>query len=173
MQISPLDGRYNSKIETLSDYFSEFALIKYRVLVEIEYFIALCEIPLKQLEAFPKEKINALRDFHTNLSESDAESIKEIEHVTNHDVKAVEYFIKDKMENLGLQSFLEFVHFGLTSQDINNTAQPLMLKDALDHAYYPNLLLVSEQLESLSADWEGHKHASANPWPTSITHITR
>src|SRR5690606_28754122 len=127
-----IDGRYRSKAAALAPYFSEEALIKYRVLVEIEYFIALCEIPLPQLSGFDAAAFKALREIYENFSTSDALAIKEIEKVTNHDVKAVEYFIKKKFDDLGLQAFKEFIHFGLTSQDINNTAIPMSIKEAMD-----------------------------------------
>jgi adenylosuccinate lyase len=129
--ISPIDGRYRSKTESLDSYFSEYALMRYRVLVEVEYFIALCELPLQQLEKIDKNQFPALRKIYTDFSEADAQRIKDIESVTNHDVKAVEYFIKEKFDLLQLQFFKEFIHFGLTSQDINNTAIPLAIKDAL------------------------------------------
>ena len=129
--ISPIDGRYRGKVESLAGYYSEEALIKYRVKVEIEYFIALCEIPLPQLENFDASVFPALREIYTSFSCEDALKIKEIESVTNHDVKAVEYFIKEKFDALNLQAFKEFIHFGLTSQDINNTAIPLSIKDSL------------------------------------------
>ena len=124
--ISPIDGRYRGKTEPLADYFSEFALIRYRVRVEIEYFIALCELPLPQLEMFPHEVFEQLRDIYRGLDEKSAARVKDIEKVTNHDVKAVEYFIKERFDAIGgLEEFKEFIHFGLTSQDINNTAVPL------------------------------------------------
>ena len=134
--ISPIDGRYSSKVSNLSPYFSEAALIKYRVLVEIEYFIGLCECPLPQLVSFDKNKYPRLREIYTSFKDQDAIAIKKIESVTNHDVKAVEYFIKEKFDVLGLQSFKEFIHFGLTSQDINNTAIPLSLKEATQTAIH-------------------------------------
>src|SRR5690606_25078653 len=130
--ISPIDGRYRSKTDKLADFFSEEALIKYRVRVEIEYFIALCEIPLPQLKGFDNTLFTKLREIYHNFSTQDALAIKEIEKTTNHDVKAVEYFIKEKFDALGLQAFKEFIHFGLTSQDINNTAIPLSIKEALE-----------------------------------------
>jgi adenylosuccinate lyase len=137
--ISPVDGRYRSKVNELAPYFSEFGLIKYRVHIEVEYFIALVEAgigPLKEVSAsvFPK-----LREIVTVFSEADALAIKDIEKTTNHDVKAVEYFLKDKMQNLGLENYLEFIHFGLTSQDINNTSIPLSLKEAVKEVYIPVL----------------------------------
>jgi len=122
--ISPIDGRYHNSTQELSSYFSEAALIKFRVYVEIEYFISLCEIPLPQLKNFDKSKFDSLRKVYSQFTESDAEAVKLIEKTTNHDVKAVEYFIKDKFNDLGLNDFKEFIHFGLTSQDINNTAIP-------------------------------------------------
>ena len=144
--ISPVDGRYREKTLSLSAYFSEFALIKYRVLVEIEYFITLCELPLPQLKGTDKNSFEPLRDIYRNFSPEDAQRIKDIEKVTNHDVKAVEYFIKEKFDLLGLDKDKEFIHFGLTSQDINNTSVPLSVKDALEKDYYP---LLSEVIETL------------------------
>jgi len=151
--ISPIDGRYRNKISSLSDYFSEEALIKYRVKIEIEYFIALCEIPLPQLEAFDSGLFPELRKLYADFDAKDAERIKEIESITNHDVKAVEYYIKEKFDDLGLFEFKEFIHFGLTSQDINNTAVPLSLKDAYEAVYLPELNSLLEKLEVLSKDW--------------------
>ncbi|NKI27271.1 adenylosuccinate lyase [Arenibacter sp. 6A1] len=152
--ISPIDGRYRNKAESLAPFFSEEALIKYRVLVEIEYFIALCEIPLPQLSDFDTSKFGALRDIYENFSSEDALAIKEIEKVTNHDVKAVEYFIKKKFDALGLQAHKEFIHFGLTSQDINNTAIPLSIKEAVNEVYAPLYLEVLNKVESLAKEWE-------------------
>ncbi|ADV47411.1 adenylosuccinate lyase [Cellulophaga sp. E16_2] len=152
--ISPIDGRYRSKVENLADYFSEEALIKYRVRVEIEYFIALCEIPLPQLSSFDTSKFDSLRKIYTEFSSEDALAIKEIEKTTNHDVKAVEYFIKNKFDGLNLQAFKEFIHFGLTSQDINNTAIPLSLKDAMNEVYVPQYFEVLEELEALASEWK-------------------
>lgn len=152
--ISPIDGRYHAKTSELRTYFSEFALIKYRVIVEIKYLIALVEAKIEGLEDFPTAKIEALNAICTNFSEKDALWIKDTEKVTNHDVKAVEYFIKSKMEELGLQAYLEFVHFGLTSQDINNTSIPLSLKEAIADVYIPQLTAVIAQLESLQEDWK-------------------
>jgi adenylosuccinate lyase len=143
--ISPVDGRYRKQVESLAPYFSEFGLIKYRVLIEIEYFIALCEIPLPQLEGVSKDLFGALRDIYRNFTEEDALWIKETEKVTNHDVKAVEYFIKHKLSNFGIEQYLEFIHFGLTSQDVNNTAIPLSLKDAMDTVVLPKLQEVIEK----------------------------
>lgn len=151
--ISPIDGRYRNKIEGLADFFSEEALIKYRVKIEIEYFIALCKIPLPQLESFDSNLFGKLQDIYTDFSSEDALRIKEIESITNHDVKAVEYFIKEKFDLLQLQEYKEFIHFGLTSQDINNTAVPLSLKDAYEKIYLPELDRLIEKLESLSSDW--------------------
>jgi adenylosuccinate lyase len=149
--ISPVDGRYRSKTEAYAAYFSEYALMRYRVLVEVEYFIALCEIPLKQLEQVPASVYPKLRAIYTGFTEADALKIKEIESVTNHDVKAIEYFIKEKFDSLGLEAFKEFIHFGLTSQDINNTAVPYSIKDALNNVYYPEmdalLVLLNHQVE--------------------------
>lgn len=153
--ISPIDGRYRSKTEPLADYFSEYALIRYRIRVEIEYFIALCEIPLPQLKGFDHTKFETLRDIYKNFSENDAARVKEIEKVTNHDVKAVEYFIKEQFDKIGgLDAFKEFVHFGLTSQDINNTSAPLMIKEAVEHVYYPQLEEVIDLLSSYADEWK-------------------
>ncbi len=152
--VSPIDGRYRSKTEKLGSFFSEEALINYRVRVEIEYFIALCEIPLPQLKEFDHNQFPKLREIYKNFSSTDALAIKEIEKTTNHDVKAVEYFIKEKFDALGLQSFKEFIHFGLTSQDINNTAIPLSIKEALEQSYLPIYEKVLHKLNSLSQDWK-------------------
>ena len=153
--ISPIDGRYRGKVENFAPYFSEKALIKYRVQVEIEYFIALCEIPLPQLANFNPSLFPQLRAIYTDLTDEDAQKIKDIEKVTNHDVKAVEYFIKEKFDTIdGLDTSKEFIHFGLTSQDINNTAIPLSLKEALVDVYYPMLEELKTKLEDLSEDWK-------------------
>jgi len=152
--ISPVDGRYSNKTENLRKYFSEFALIKYRVFVEIEYFIALCELPLPQLEVIPKEKLDELGRIHENFSLDDAKRVKEIEGVTNHDVKAVEYFIKEKFDKLGLEKYKEFIHFGLTSQDANNTAMPISIQEALNEEYFPLLNKLVNKLEDLANDWK-------------------
>ncbi len=152
--ISPIDGRYRAKVSDLANYFSEEALIKYRVKVEIEYFIALCELPLPQLADFDKELYTSLRAIYENFNANDALKIKEIESVTNHDVKAVEYFIKEKFDALGLEKHKEFIHFGLTSQDINNTAIPLSIKDAMEEVYYPTLDTLICKLADLSEEWE-------------------
>jgi adenylosuccinate lyase len=151
--ISPIDGRYRSKTVSLSAYFSEEALIKYRVLVEVEYFIALCEANLPQLAAIEKSLYPELRKIYTEFSTADALWIKETEKTTNHDVKAVEYFIKTKFDALGLESYKEFIHFGLTSQDINNTAIPLSTKEAFENAYLPGLISVIQKLKELSVEW--------------------
>lgn len=151
--ISPVDGRYRLKTEAYATYFSEYALIYYRVLVEVEYFIALCEIPLKQLEQVPASVFPKLRAIYTEFSEADALKVKEIERVTNHDVKAIEYFIKEKFDFLNLQSFKEFIHFGLTSQDINNTAVPYSIKDALKNIYYPEMDAMLLVLNHLVDEW--------------------
>ena len=151
--ISPIDGRYRNKTAPLALYFSEEALIKYRVLVEIEYFIALCELPLPQLTGVSKNQYEPLRDIYRNFSTDDALQIKDIEKTTNHDVKAVEYFIKTAFDTLGLDAFKEFIHFGLTSQDINNTAIPLSTKDAFEKVYMPSLISVISKLKELSTDW--------------------
>ena len=152
--ISPVDGRYGNKVENLWKYFSEFALIKYRVWVEIEYFIALCEIPLPQLSGIPNEKMAGLREIHQNFSVENAQRIKNIESITNHDVKAVEYFLKEKFDDMGLGKYKEFIHFGLTSQDANNTAIPKSIQDALENEYYPLLQELIEKLLTLALDWK-------------------
>lgn len=152
--ISPIDGRYRNKIAKLSSYFSEEALIKYRVRVEIEYFIALCEIPLAQLEDFNSDLFSALRKIYTEFTVEDAQKIKDIEKVTNHDVKAVEYFIKEKFDALHLQQYKEFIHFGLTSQDINNTAIPLSIKEAITDVFVPHYHELVEKLEALVIEWK-------------------
>ena len=152
--VSPVDGRYREKIEELSDYFSEFALIKYRVFVEIEYFIALTEIPLPQLVNYDPALNLDLREIYNSFSLQDAQRIKDIEKVTNHDVKAVEYFIKEKFDAIGLQKFKEFIHFGLTSQDINNTAVPCSLRDAIQKVYIPLVDELIETLEQKAFAWD-------------------
>jgi adenylosuccinate lyase len=151
--ISPIDGRYRSKVENLAPFFSEEGLIKYRVKVEIEYFIALCEIPLPQLVNFDNSLFPQLRTIYIDFTSNDAQKIKDIEKVTNHDVKAVEYFIKEKFDALGLQAYKEFIHFGLTSQDINNTSVPLSINDAFDVVYYPELTTLLEKLRQLALAW--------------------
>ena len=153
--VSPIDGRYHSKTSALAQYYSEYALMKYRVRVEIEYFIALCELPLPQLEAFPHNLFETLRDMYRNFSEKDALHVKEIESVTNHDVKAIEYFIKEEFDAIGgLDGFKEFIHFGLTSQDINNTAFPMMLKESLSAVYVPLLQRVIDALNERAKEWK-------------------
>lgn len=152
--ISPIDGRYRDKVDALGDYFSESALIRYRVLVEVEYFIALCEQPLPQLSEFDKELYSELRSLYIDFNLEDAQKVKDIEAVTNHDVKAVEYFIKEKFDALNLEKYKEFIHFGLTSQDINNTATPYSLKDAVHDVYYPLLEELIAKLSSLAEDWK-------------------
>lgn len=152
--ISPVDGRYRNKVNNLGNYFSEEALIKYRVLVEIEYFIALCELPLPQLKEVNTSLFESLRAIYKDFSSEDALAIKEIEKTTNHDVKAVEYFIKDRFDALGLSEYKEFIHFGLTSQDINNTAVPLSIKEAMNNVYVPEYFTVLEQLKTLANEWE-------------------
>ena len=158
--ISPIDGRYRNKTEELAGYFSEYALIRYRVRVEIEYFIALCELPLPQLENFDHSLFDSLRDIFRNFSEQDAARVKEIESVTNHDVKAVEYFIKERIDaiaekkSVDLSSFKEFIHFGLTSQDINNTSVPLSIKEAMEQVYIPLVEELIEQLHDYAEEWK-------------------
>jgi adenylosuccinate lyase len=152
--ISPIDGRYRNKTVSLSPFFSEEALIKYRVLVEVEYFIALCELPLPQLAGVDKSLYGKLRSIYENFSTEDALTIKETEKTTNHDVKAVEYFIKSAFDKLGLEQYKEFIHFGLTSQDINNTAIPLSAKEAFEKVYLPGLISVVAKLKELSIEWK-------------------
>ncbi|MFA5647845.1 MAG: adenylosuccinate lyase [Bacteroidales bacterium] len=151
--ISPIDGRYRNSVDKLDAYFSEFALIRYRVMVEVEYFIALCELPLPQLNDIDKKVFTSLRNIYKKFSVNDAKAVKDIEKTTNHDVKAVEYFLKEKFQELKLTKFQEFVHFGLTSQDINNTAFPCMLRDAGHDVYYPLLDGLIEQFEQLAQAW--------------------
>lgn len=151
--ISPIDGRYANQTRVLSAYFSEYALIRYRVFVEIQYFIALCQYGLPELRAFEEDKIDELNAIFERFSQADAEQIKSIERTTNHDVKAVEYFLKERFDGLEIGELREFVHFGLTSQDINNTAIPLLFKHALQDVYYPLLQRLRDQLEQLSQDW--------------------
>lgn len=151
--ISPIDGRYRSKAEQLDQYFSEFALIRYRVKVEIEYFIALCQIPLPQLSNVPQSQFEALRNIYINFSIDDATHIKEIESITNHDVKAVEYFLKEKFDSMEMHQYKEFIHFGLTSQDINNTSIPMSIKDALHNTYMPLIENMVSILEKYADDW--------------------
>ncbi|MBQ9641150.1 MAG: adenylosuccinate lyase [Bacteroidaceae bacterium] len=153
--VSPIDGRYHGKTEGLSDYFSEYALIKYRVRVEIEYFITLCELPLPQLSGFDTNLFEPLRNIYRTFSETDARRVKDIEKVTNHDVKAVEYFIKEELDKIGgFEQYKEFIHFGLTSQDINNTSVPLSIKEALHDVYYPLLEELIAQLETYADEWK-------------------
>lgn len=154
MAVAPIDGRYRKQVEDLSLYFSEYALIKYRVRVEIEYFIALCEIPLDQLKDFDPNMKEVLRDIYRNFTAENAEQIKEIEKTTNHDVKAVEYFIKGEFKKLGIDKYNEFVHFGLTSQDINNTSVPLSLLEGIKDSYMPALTEVINILEDFAKEWE-------------------
>jgi len=152
--ISPIDGRYQGKTKELTKYFSEFGLIRYRVIVEVEYFIALVESSVAPLKNFPKNKYSELRLIYQSFSEEDALWIKDTEKVTNHDVKAVEYFLKEKMTDLGLDEFLEFIHFGLTSQDINNTSIPMSLKEAMEESYFPLLQQLVDKLNILKTDWK-------------------
>ena len=153
--VSPIDGRYRSKTQDLASYFSEYALIKYRVRVEIEYFITLCELPLPQLKGFDHSLFERLRDIYRNFSEADAQRVKDIEKVTNHDVKAVEYFIKEELDKIGnFEDYKEFIHFGLTSQDINNTSVPLSIKDALNEVYYPQVEELIAQLQEYADEWK-------------------
>ncbi len=152
--ISPIDGRYRNKVDKLADYFSEFALIKYRVLVEVEYFLALSESGIEQLQPLSEQQQQIFRNLYLDFNEENAQRIKDIEKVTNHDVKAVEYFIKEKIDALELDVNKEFIHFGLTSQDINNTAIPLSIKEALSEVYNPELETLIDQIESLANDWK-------------------
>lgn len=154
LAVSPVDGRYSNKVENLWKYFSEFALIKYRVFVEVEYFIALCEIPLPQLTAIDSEKIQLLRKIHQNFSVENAARIKDIESITNHDVKAVEYFVKEEFDKFELGKYKEFIHFALTSQDANNTALPMSVRDALNDEYFPLVDEVVQKLEELATEWK-------------------
>ena len=153
--ISPIDGRYRGKTEALSEYFSEYALIRYRVRVEIEYFISLCQLPLPQLATFPQGLFEQLRDIYRNMTEEQAQRVKEIEKTTNHDVKAVEYFIKEEFDAIGgLDQYKEFIHFGLTSQDINNTSVPLSLREALENVYIPVVEELIELLDAYAEQWK-------------------
>jgi len=153
--VSPIDGRYRSKTECLADYFSEYALIRYRIRVEIEYFITLCELPLPQLEKFDRTFFEQLRDIYRNFNETSAARVKEIEKTTNHDVKAVEYFIKEEFDKIGgLDDYKEFIHFGLTSQDINNTSVPLSVKEALEEVFYPQVEELIAQLKEYAEEWK-------------------
>jgi adenylosuccinate lyase len=151
--ISPIDGRYHNKTKELQKFFSEFGLIRYRVLVEIQYFISLSKLKIKGLEDFPQNRFSDLEKIYLDFNEEDARWIKESEKVTNHDVKAVEYFLKEKMSQLGLEKYLEFIHFGLTSQDINNTSVPLSLKEGLGEVYFPLLNQLISKLKALQNDW--------------------
>lgn len=152
--VSPIDGRYHSKTRVLSEYFSEYALVRYRVRVEVEYFIALCELPLPQLATVNHEVFEPLRNIYRTFSVDDAARIKEIESVTNHDVKAVEYFLKENFDKLGLEQYKEFIHFGLTSQDINNTSVPMSIKDAINEAFLPALQEMVDLLNQYANDWK-------------------
>ncbi|MFT6097153.1 MAG: adenylosuccinate lyase [Nonlabens sp.] len=152
--ISPIDGRYRSKVEPLAHYFSESALIRYRVLVEVEYFIALSESGIQQLRPLPEQTQEKLRDLYRKFNDEHAQGIKDIEKVTNHDVKAVEYFLKEQFDHLGLSAHKEFIHFGLTSQDINNTAIPLSIKDAIENVYLPELEEVRDEINRLAKNWK-------------------
>lgn len=168
--ISPIDGRYRSKCEKLDQYFSEYALIRYRVKVEVEYFIALCRLPLPQLEGVAPSTLEELRSIYKEFSLTDARRIKEIESVTNHDVKAVEYFLKERFDALGLEAYKEFIHFGLTSQDINNTSVPMSVKDALHEVYLPLLRELTDSLEAYAQEWKeipmlARTHGSPPPPP--------
>lgn len=151
--ISPIDGRYWGKTQGLGTYFSEFALINYRLMVEVEYFAALCELGLPQLADFPQERMGELRALYLGFDDANARLVKAIELQTNHDVKAVEYYLKERMDELGLGKWREFVHFGLTSQDINNTAFPSMLKAAVHAVYYPHLQALLDRLLACAQDW--------------------
>lgn len=152
--ISPIDGRYRDKVDSLANYFSESALIRYRVMVEVEYFIALCELPLPQLRGFDHALFDNLKEIYLDFTVEDAQKIKDIEKVTNHDVKAVEYFIKEKFDQLNLHEYKEFIHFGLTSQDINNTSVPCSFRDAIHDVYYPLIDELIAKLEELAEEWK-------------------
>jgi adenylosuccinate lyase len=172
LAVSPIDGRYSGKTEVLKDYFSEYALIRYRVRVEIEYFIALCNIPLPQLADFDHSKFEQLRDIYRNLSPEDAMKVKDIEKITNHDVKAVEYYIKDNFQQMNLTKWSEFIHFGLTSQDINNTAEPLSLKEALANVYMPALKEIIDIIAQMAETWKDIPMlARTHGQPASPTHL--
>ncbi|MBO6034853.1 MAG: adenylosuccinate lyase [Paludibacteraceae bacterium] len=152
--VSPIDGRYRSKAEPLAEYYSEYALIRYRVRVEIEYFIALCELPLPQLKGVDSALFGKLRDIYKNFSIADAQTVKDTEKITNHDVKAVEYFIKGKFDEMGLQEYKEFIHFGLTSQDINNTSIPMAVKESIEECYMPALQALIDKLNAYATEWK-------------------
>ena len=170
--ISPVDGRYRSKTDKLGEYFSEAALIRYRIRVEVEYFVALCNLPLPQLQGVEPQKLEALRDLYRNFSIADAERVKEIESVTNHDVKAIEYLLKEKMDQLGMEACKEFVHFGLTSQDINNTSIPLSMKEGLEEVLYPSLEELIDRLKGFADEWkEIPMLARTHGQPASPTHL--
>lgn len=171
--ISPIDGRYRTKTDSLADYFSEYALIRYRVRVEIEYFIALCELPLPQLKDFNRSLFEPLRDLYRNFSESDAQRVKDIEKVTNHDVKAVEYFIKERLDDMGgFDRYKEFIHFGLTSQDINNTAVPLSMKEAIGDVFLPQVEELTALLNGYADEWaEVPMLAKTHGQPASPTRL--
>ena len=173
--VSPIDGRYRSKTEPLAPYFSEYALMKHRVRVEIEYFITLCELPLPQLKDFPHDLFETLRGFYKNFSEADAARVKEIESITNHDVKAIEYFIKEQFDKIGgLDAFKEFIHFGLTSQDINNTSFPLMLKEATENVYIPLLQELIDQVNAYAEEWKDIPMlAKTHGQPASPTRLSK
>ncbi|MGB0404063.1 MAG: adenylosuccinate lyase [Salibacteraceae bacterium] len=170
--ISPIDGRYSTKTSELIEFYSEYALFKYRVWVEVEYFIALCELPLPQLESFDHGNFEKLRSIYNEFTPENAEGIKEIEKVTNHDVKAVEYFLKDKFDELGLGESKEFIHFGLTSQDINNTANPMMIRDSVEHVMIPELRRIITSLQAFSQEWkEVSMLAKTHGQPASPTRL--
>ena len=171
--ISPIDGRYRGKTEALANYYSEFALIRYRVRVEIEYFITLCELPLPQLASFDHALFERLRDIYRNLDENEAQRVKDIEKITNHDVKAVEYFIKEEFDKIGgLDAYKEFIHFGLTSQDINNTSVPLSVKESLEQVYYPQVEELIAQLQTYADEWKDVPMlAKTHGQPTSPTRL--
>jgi adenylosuccinate lyase len=170
--VSPLDGRYHQATAVLSEYFSEYALIKYRVIIEVEYLKALAHLPLPQLKDVGKTFFTSLEEIIAKFSVSDAENIKNIEKTTNHDVKAVEYLIKDKLESAGFGQLKEFVHFGLTSQDINNTAFPMMIKSAMEDIMQPALYEVLEQIKDKARKYQGIAHAGTHPRTAGITHYT-
>ena len=171
--ISPIDGRYRGKTEALANYYSEFALIRYRVRVEIEYFITLCELPLPQLASFDHALFDRLRDIYRNFDENEAQRVKDIEKITNHDVKAVEYFIKEEFDKIGgLDAYKEFIHFGLTSQDINNTSVPLSVKESLEQVYYPQVEELIAQLQTYADEWKDVPMLAKTPGqPASPTRL--
>ena len=171
--ISPVDGRYQSKTKELSSYYSEAALIKYRLRVEVEYFISLCELPLPQLENFDAKLYEPLRKIYLEFSDDDAQEVKEIESTTNHDVKAVEYFLKERFDRLKISEYKEFIHFALTSQDINNTATPLLIKESVEDIFLPNYLQMMEKLNRTKRRMGKYSTTSKNAWSSCLANSFR